>query len=117
MKYFEIIYKNNFNPKAIFYCTIKNNFFFRSLSRVLKYNGGRRDKLIIYTAKLNNELLQLMQLFDIDILTPNIQAKHPSVQISHLYSYAMRDTLHKFPHSKLFIFIEDDVLVSPDFFQ
>ena len=96
---------------------MKKNIIFRSLSAVLKYNGGKKSNVLLYTPQMNEQMSLLLKLMDMSAITKTFIHMYISVEIARLYFFIMTDVLEKYPETKYLIFIEDDVMISPDFFQ
>ena len=87
------------------------------MSAVLKYNGGRKDNIFIYSPEINVEFILVLKLFKMKTKVKKIDHKFVSVAIARLYLFIINDIFRRQPDIEYFIIIEDDVLISPDFFQ
>ncbi|CAL4064718.1 unnamed protein product, partial [Meganyctiphanes norvegica] len=92
--------------------------FYRQLVNLLQTPGGSQTPILILVDGPNTEIIQLVRLFRLPMLIHSPQGEKGSNTLLNMhFRFSVHNVFTHFPDVDKAIILEDDLLLSPDFFR
>ncbi|KAG7159970.1 O-linked-mannose beta-1-2-N-acetylglucosaminyltransferase 1-like 25 [Homarus americanus] len=108
------------NVPVVIVASSRPQELYRCLVTVLRQEGGDVSRVLVLLDGYNTELIALLQLLGVKYQVNNMEGRtfiSRSARISHHYRFSLHALFNSFPNASKAIVLEEDLLVSPDFFS
>ncbi|XP_047483443.1 protein O-linked-mannose beta-1,2-N-acetylglucosaminyltransferase 1-like [Penaeus chinensis] len=92
------------------------HYLFRLLQSLGKQPGVRRDLILLVTDGYNTEVAKIAHILRLTLLVHRPEGVIPT-RISRNVRFGLFNIIKKFPKADKFIVLEDDLILSPDFYS
>ncbi|XP_042861866.1 uncharacterized protein LOC122247006 isoform X1 [Penaeus japonicus] len=92
------------------------HYLFRLLYSMGKQPGVRRDLILLVTDGYNTDVAKMADILRITLLVHRPEGVNPA-RISRNLRFGLFNAIKKFPEADKFIVLEDDLILSPDFYS